>query len=87
MEQDSEARYTRYLRLGSLVRGGSIEPHWLPDGDSFWYAEPESEGLMVYVVDAEAIKARLEASVDAVATVVALPREGILNRETAAFEV
>ena len=43
----------RYLRLGSLVRGGSVEPHWLPDGDSFWYAEPEPEGLMVYVVDAE----------------------------------
>src|SRR5579875_1033130 len=53
MELDAETRYTHYLRLGSLVRGGSIEPHWLPDGDSFWYAEPTDEGLAIFVVDAE----------------------------------
>lgn len=53
MEEDAAARYARYLRLGSLVRGGTIEPHWMPDGDSFWYAEPEPDGLAVYLIDAE----------------------------------
>ena len=59
MIQDAEERFARYLRLGSLVRGGSIEPHWLPDGDSFWYSEPEAAGPMVYVVGAEGERRRL----------------------------
>ncbi|MGH7587690.1 MAG: alpha/beta hydrolase family protein [Gemmatimonadota bacterium] len=27
------------MNFASLVRGGSIQPHWMQDGSSFWYAE------------------------------------------------
>jgi dipeptidyl aminopeptidase/acylaminoacyl peptidase len=48
---DREALFARSLNLGSLVRGGSVEPHWLADGNSFWYAEGEPDGRMIYRVD------------------------------------
>jgi hypothetical protein len=31
--------YYPYLEFPSLVKGGSIEPHRMADGSSFWYAE------------------------------------------------
>ena len=30
-------RYRRALDFPELVRGGRVEPHWLPGGDAFWY--------------------------------------------------
>ena len=38
-QSEREAMYYRYLEFPSLVKGGSIEPHWMADGSSFWYAE------------------------------------------------
>ena len=35
---EREAMYYRYLEFPSYVKGGSIEPHWMADGSSFWYA-------------------------------------------------
>ena len=46
-----EAMYYRYLEFPSLVKGGSIEPHWLADGSSFWYAEGAPENTVIYKVD------------------------------------
>lgn len=48
---EREAMYYRYLRFPSLVEGGSLEPHWLTDGDSFWYAESDGDRTMIYKVD------------------------------------
>ena len=33
------------------VRGGIVEPHWLQDGNSFWYAEGAPEDTVIYRVD------------------------------------
>src|SRR5215470_16956286 len=50
---EREAMYRLYLDVPSHVRGGSVEPHWLADGGSFWYAEGEPENTVIYRVDAE----------------------------------
>ena len=36
-QSEREAMYYRYLEFPSYVKGGSIEPHWMADGSSFWY--------------------------------------------------
>jgi dipeptidyl aminopeptidase/acylaminoacyl peptidase len=46
-----EEMYHRYLELPSLIRGGSIEPHWLPDGGRFWYAEGVPDRTVIYQID------------------------------------
>jgi len=38
-QSEREAMYDRYLEYPSLVKGGSIEPHWMAAGSSFWHAE------------------------------------------------
>ncbi len=34
-----DAVYEQMLDFRSLVKGGSIDPHWMKDGQSFWYTE------------------------------------------------
>ncbi len=34
-QSEREAMYYRYLDFPSLVKGGSLEPHWMADGSSF----------------------------------------------------
>jgi len=43
--------YHRYLEFPSLVRGGSIEPHWFADGSSFWYADGAPDKTVIWKVD------------------------------------
>jgi len=49
-----EAMYRRYMEFPSLVKGGSIEPHWMADGSSFWYAEGVPANTVIYKVDPKA---------------------------------
>ncbi|MGH7563483.1 MAG: DPP IV N-terminal domain-containing protein [Gemmatimonadota bacterium] len=42
------------MNFASLVRGGSIQAHWMLDGSSFWYAEGAPDSTVIYVVDPEA---------------------------------
>ena len=51
---EREALYDRYLEFPSLVKGGSIEPQWMADGSSFWYAEGAPANTVVYRVDPNA---------------------------------
>jgi hypothetical protein len=39
VQSERLAMYYRYLDFESLLKGGSIHPHWMTDGSSFWYAE------------------------------------------------
>ncbi len=48
---EREAMYYRYLEFPSYVKGGSIEPHWMADGSSFWYAEGAPENTVIWKVD------------------------------------
>lgn len=34
-----------------LISGASVEPHWMADGGSFWYAEGPSYSRVIYKVD------------------------------------
>ncbi len=38
----------------SWLRGGSIQPHWMSDGSSFWYAEGAPNDAIIYIVDPSA---------------------------------
>ncbi len=51
---EREAMYYRYLEFPSYVKGGSIEPHWMADRSSFWYAEGSPANTVIYKVDPKA---------------------------------
>ncbi len=53
-QAEREAMYYRYREFPSLVKGGSIEPHWMADGSSFWYAEGAPANTVIYKVDPKA---------------------------------
>ncbi|MBI2956954.1 MAG: DPP IV N-terminal domain-containing protein [Acidobacteria bacterium] len=48
---EREAMYYRYLEFASYVKGGSVEPHWMADGSSFWYAEGAPDNTVIWEVD------------------------------------
>ncbi len=50
-QSEREAMYRRYLEFPSYVKGGSIQPHWMADGSSFWYAEGVPAHTVVYKVE------------------------------------
>lgn len=53
-QSEREAMYNRYLDFGSYVKGGSITPHWMTDGSSFWYAEGAQANTVIWKVDLKA---------------------------------
>jgi dipeptidyl-peptidase-4 len=47
-----EEMYRRYQQIAFMVRGGTVDPHWMADGTRFWYAdETTADSLVVYLVD------------------------------------
>jgi len=50
-QSEREAMYYRYLEFASYVEGGRVDPHWMADGSSFWYAEGAPEDTAIYKVD------------------------------------
>jgi len=51
---EQEAMYYKYLNFASYVKGGSIQPHWMADGSSFWYAEGAPANTVIYKIDPKA---------------------------------
>ena len=59
-QSEREELYHRYLEFPSYVKGGSLEPHWMADGSSFWYDEGAPANTVIWKVDPGAnTKARL----------------------------
>ncbi|MGH9862679.1 MAG: DPP IV N-terminal domain-containing protein [Candidatus Acidiferrales bacterium] len=54
VQSEREAMYYRYLEFASYVKGGSIEPHWMADGSSFWYTEGAPANTVIWKVDPRA---------------------------------
>ena len=50
---DREQMYRRYLGISGLVKGGTVAPHWLSDGNRFWYVAESADGPIIYLVDPE----------------------------------
>ena len=48
---EQEAAYRRYVDFGSLIEGGRVTPNWMPDGNSFWYAEGGPQHTVIQRVD------------------------------------
>lgn len=48
---DRERLYRLFLDIPSLVRGGVIQPHWMADGSSFWYADGAPDLTTIHKVD------------------------------------
>lgn len=46
-----EELYHRYLRIGALIRGGMVAPHWLADGNRFWFVAGGPINPSIYLVD------------------------------------
>ena len=46
-----QAVFERYLEFATLVKGASIEPNWLADGSSFWFAEGGPADRVIWRVD------------------------------------
>jgi dipeptidyl aminopeptidase/acylaminoacyl peptidase len=80
---DRDTMFLAYLGSGALVRGGTVEAHWLADGTKFWYIGATRECPTVFLVDPRAdtrrvllevprlllaFKARLGAKLPAAAT-------------------
>jgi len=50
-QSEREKMFQEYLKFPSLVKGGHVQPHWMADGNSFWYAEGAPEATVIYKVD------------------------------------
>jgi dipeptidyl aminopeptidase/acylaminoacyl peptidase len=50
-QAEREEMYRRYLEFPSYVKGGKVEPHWMADGSSFWYAEGAPANTVIWKVD------------------------------------
>jgi dipeptidyl aminopeptidase/acylaminoacyl peptidase len=50
-QSEREAMYHRYLEFPSYVKGGTVEPHWMADRNSFWYAEGDPDEAIIWIVD------------------------------------
>jgi len=48
---EREEMYKKYLDFSSYIKGGVVTPHWMKDGNSFWYAEGAPENTVIYKVD------------------------------------
>ena len=46
-----EALFRQYLTFPSLIEGGVIAPHWLADGNRFWYSTGSPADRRIYRVD------------------------------------
>ena len=50
-QAEREAIYRKYLSFSSHVVGGRIEPHWMADGNSFWYVDGDQDNIVIWKVD------------------------------------
>jgi len=46
-----ETMFLKYLDFPAAVKGGTIVPHWMADGNSFWFAEGAPDKTIIYKVD------------------------------------
>ena len=49
--EQMDSMFYRYLRFSEYVKGGTIEAHWMNDGNSFWYVDELSDNKTIVKVD------------------------------------
>jgi hypothetical protein len=45
--------FEKYLEFDSYVDDGWVDPHWLENGNSFWFIDGPPENMRIYKVDPE----------------------------------
>ncbi len=50
-KSDREEMFQKYLEFPAAVKGGAIVPHWMADGNSFWFAEGAPDKTIIYKID------------------------------------
>jgi len=50
-QPEREEMFKKYLNFSSYVKGGTVTPHWMKDGNSFWHTEGAPENTVIYKVD------------------------------------
>ncbi|MYE10338.1 MAG: prolyl oligopeptidase family serine peptidase [Gammaproteobacteria bacterium] len=50
-EDNRQAVFEQYLDFAAMVQGGSIEPNWLADGSSFWFADGGPANRVIWRVN------------------------------------
>jgi len=48
---EREEMYQKYMNIGAYVKGGTITPNWMLDGNSFWFAEGGPQNTVIHKVD------------------------------------
>jgi dipeptidyl aminopeptidase/acylaminoacyl peptidase len=48
---EREGVYRKMLDFKSLIKGGTVEPHWMADGRSFWYVEGAPANTVIQKMD------------------------------------
>lgn len=51
VQSSNEVRQESYLNFDSLVKGGRVRPHWMNDGNSFWFADGTPDNTIFYKVN------------------------------------
>ncbi len=56
VQDDAErlAAFGKYFQIRELGKAGEVTPHWLPDGNRFWFAEGAPAETIIWVIDPEA---------------------------------
>lgn len=50
-QSEREEMYRRHLRYTTYIKPAWIEPHWLVDGNTFWYASGAPDSIVISKVD------------------------------------
>jgi len=50
-QQQREAMFYKYLEFPDLIKGGVITPHWMADGNRFWFVAGTPENRLMFKVD------------------------------------
>ncbi|MCK5279590.1 MAG: hypothetical protein KAK04_13650, partial [Cyclobacteriaceae bacterium] len=51
IQEEIDSMFYRYEKFGEYVQGGTIEPHWMKNGNSFWYVDELSDNKTIVKVN------------------------------------
>ncbi len=51
IQEEIDSMFYRYLNFSEYVKGGTVEAHWMNDGNSFWYVDELSDNKTIVKVD------------------------------------
>ena len=59
-QSEREAMYYAYAELSHNIKGGWVSPNWHPDGQSFWYIDPDTGETQTFIADLATNSGKIE---------------------------